>query len=129
MSTEEIVFCEICQLTFDKNEGHALHSCGKIKEENKLDSNEDGNINMDNIDYKSVLQFAEIKVEETEKKSINGNETKIEIDEDKPIKLKRSRKKHKKDFTIDLPPSSSHLNDDYSDLDLSEEFLAKVQKI
>ena len=82
-----------------------------------------------NIDYKSVLHFAEIKVEETEKKPINGNETKIEIDEDKPIKLKKSRKKHKKDFTIDLPLPSSHLNDDYSDLDLSEEFLAKVKKI
>jgi len=123
MSTEEIVFCEICQLTLDKNEDHTLHSCAKIKEENKLDSNEECNPNMDNIDYKSVLQFAEIKVEE---KPINGNETKIETDEDKPIKLKRSRKKHKKDFTIDLPPHSSNLNDDYSDLDLSEEFLAKI---
>ena len=50
MSTEEIVFCEICQLTLDKNEDHALHSCAKIKEENKLDSNEDGNPNMDDID-------------------------------------------------------------------------------
>ena len=50
MSTEEIVFCEICQLTLDKNEDHALHSCAKIKEENKLDSNEDGSPNMDDVD-------------------------------------------------------------------------------
>ena len=50
MSTEEIVFCEICQLTLDKNEDHVLHSCAKIKEENKLDSNEDGSPNMDDVD-------------------------------------------------------------------------------
>ena len=49
MSTEEIVFCEICQLTFDKNEDFALHSCAKIKEEDKLNLNEDGDPNLGKV--------------------------------------------------------------------------------
>ena len=49
MSTEEIVFCEICQLTLDKNEDHTLHSCAKIKEENKLNLNEDGDPNLGKV--------------------------------------------------------------------------------
>ena len=66
MSTEEIVFCEICQLTLDKNEDHALHSCAKIKEENKLDSNEECNPNMDNIGakYLGFFSFHSLKMNE-----------------------------------------------------------------
>ena len=67
MSTEEIVFCEICQLTFDKNEDFALHSCAKIKEENKLDSNEDGNPNMDNIGAKYCGVFSSRSLKTREK--------------------------------------------------------------
>ena len=100
MSSEQILMCQNCHMTFESNEELTIHSCVKIKEENqdskdKIDSSTN---NGDNLDRKQVgifepaLDLVKVKLEDSE-----------EAEENEPIKLKKKRKRPKKAALLDLP--------------------------
>ena len=100
MSSEQILMCQNCHMTFESNEELTIHSCVKIKEENqdskdKIDSSTN---NGDNLDRKQVgifepaLDLVKVKLEESE-----------EAEENEPIILKKKRKRSKKAALLDLP--------------------------
>ena len=98
MSSEQILMCQNCQLTFESNEELTLHSCVKIKEENQDSKDKIDSTNGDNSDRKQVgifepaLDLVKVKLEESE-----------EAEENEPIKLKKKRKRPKKAALLDLP--------------------------
>ena len=98
MSSEQILMCQNCQLTFESNEELTIHSCVKIKEENQDSKDKIDSTNGDNSDRKQVgifepaLDLVKVKLEEAE-----------EAEENEPIKLKKKRKRPKKAALLDLP--------------------------
>ena len=98
MSSEQILMCQNCQLTFESNEELTIHSCVKIKEENQDSKDKIDSTNGDNSDRKQVgifepaLDLVKVKLEESE-----------EAEENEPIKLKKKRKRPKKAALLDLP--------------------------
>ena len=120
MSSEQILMCQNCRLTFESNEELTIHSCVKIKEENqdskdKIDStNGDSNSDRKQVGiFEPALDLVKVKLEESE-----------EAEENEPIKLKKKRKRPKKTALLDLPD----LVDSYQDLELSEDFLTTILK-
>ena len=104
--------CQNCNLTFENNEQLTSHSCIKQEEQ---DSKE----NQVNIFEPALGQLLDVKIEE------KNDET----DENKPLKVKKTRKKTKKGVSlIDFPTLPSHLMENYHDLELSEEFLINILK-
>ena len=103
--------CQNCNLTFDNNEQLTSHSCIKQEEQ---DSKE----NQVNIFEPAPGQLLDVKIEE-----------KFDADENKPLKVKKTRRKTKKGVSlIDFPTLPSHLMENYHDLELSEEFLINILK-
>ena len=100
MSSEQILMCQNCHMTFESNEELTIHSCVKIKEENQDSKDKiDSSTNIgDNLDRKQVgifepaLDLVKVKLEDSE-----------EAEENEPIKLKKKRKRPKKAALLDLP--------------------------
>ena len=98
MSSEQILMCQNCRLTFESNEELTIHSCVKIKEENQDSKDKIDSTNSDNSDRKQVgifepaLDLVKVKLEESE-----------EAEENEPIILKKKRKRSKKAALLDLP--------------------------
>ena len=112
LSSHESSICQNCNLTFENNEQLTSHSCIKQEEQ---DSKE----NQVNIFEPALGQLLDVKIEE------KNDET----DENKPLKVKKTRKKTKKGVSlIDFPTLPSHLMENYHDLELSEEFLINILK-
>jgi len=133
MDIEYTLRCQYCQLGFETSGDLSMHSCLEIKQESierqdlhdKVDSIDQNAIKNDNRFDESkgnifdpANDLVKVKMEETE-----------EVEETNPHKLKKSRKRPKISSQLDLlgfPPQLG--DDDYQDLELSEEFLTTIVK-
>ena len=132
MDIEYTLRCQYCQLGFETSGDLNMHSCVEIKQENVerqylhdevdfIDQNATKNGNQFDESKVSIFDpgsdLIEVKMEETE-----------EVEETKPLKLKKSRKRPKISSQLDLLGFPPQFGDDYQDLELSEEFLTTIIK-
>ena len=117
MDIEYTLRCQYCQLGFETSGDLTMHSCVEIKQENIerqylhdevdfIDQNATKNGNQFDESKVSIFDpgsdLAEVKMEETE-----------EVEETKPLKLKKSRKRPKISSQLDLLGFPPQLGDDY----------------
>ena len=132
MDIEYTLHCQYCQLGFETSGDLTMHSCVEIKQESierqylhdEVDYIDQNAIENDNQFYESKgnifdpgSDLVKVKMEETE-----------EVEETKPLKVKKSRRRPKISSQLDLLGSPPELGDDYQDLELSEEFLTTILK-
>ena len=116
------LFCQICQFTFANYDDLSTHSCTQIKQE-KQDTKEkvESDENQVNI-FKPAMQLVEIKMEESDSEENKPLRNFENIDENAPLK---SMKKTKKKKSLQLS-NDDLVDENYSDLDLTEEFLSTI---
>ena len=132
MDIEYTLRCQYCQLGFETDGDLTMHSCVEIKQESierqyLHEEADSADLNATNIGnqfdeskgniFDHERDLVKVKMEETE-----------DVEETKPLKLKKSRKRPKISSQLDLLGFPPQLGDDYQDLELSEEFLTTIVK-